>query len=206
MNVTDMILVTENHKGREKNSLMDFMDFLDFVVKESWLSLIELAEDMAALGRTCGGKEEWMESCFAENTTLFARYCADEKQLETFIRGGYNKDREWRFDEQGCSKECLDFLKTLGISTDGRLRQEYGVSGQMKELDAYHSRLRNRFNLFYTLSQNVLATDSIKSEAVKAMYEEFGTGRREVFINNLENGKYDPGFTHEARRQKERAI
>lgn len=79
MNITDMILVTENHKGSETNSVMDFMDFLEFTVKESWLSLKELAEDMVALGRTCGGKEKWMESCFAENTTLFARYCADEE-------------------------------------------------------------------------------------------------------------------------------
>lgn len=206
MNITDMILVTENHKGSETNSLMDLLDFIDFAVKESWLSLKELAEDMATLGITCGGKEKWMESCFAENTTLFARYCADEKQLEAFLRGGYNTDKEWRFDEQRCSEECLDCLKLLGISTDDRLRLEYGESGQMKELDACRSRLRNKFNLFYTLSQNALATDSIKSEAVKAMYEEFGTGRQEVFIKNLESGKYDPGFTHEAKQRKERTV
>ena len=29
------------------------------------------------------------------------------------------------------------------------------------------------------------------------MYEEFGTGRRELFLKNLEGGKYDPGFAHE---------
>ena len=49
MNVTDMILVMENHKGNETNSLMDLLDFIDFAVKESWLSLKELAEDMATL-------------------------------------------------------------------------------------------------------------------------------------------------------------
>ena len=206
MNITDMILVTEKHKGSEANSLMDLLDFIDFAVKESWLSLKELAEDMETLGRTCGGKEKWMESCFAENTTLFARYCADEKQLETFLRGGYNTDKEWRFDSQSSSEECLDCRKILRNSTNHSLRQEYGASGQMKEIDACRSRLRDKFNLFYTLSQNALATDSIKSEAVKAMYEEFGTGRQEVFINNLENGKYDPGFTHEAKQRKERAI
>ena len=204
MNVTDMILVMENHKGNETNSLMDLLDFIDFAVKESWLSLKELAEDMATLGMTCREKEKWMESCFAENTTLSARYCADEKQLEAFLRGGYNTDKEWKFDEQRCSEECLDFLKILGISTDDRLRLEYGESGQMKELDACRFRLRNKFSLFYTLSQNALAIDSIKSEAVKAMYEEFGTGRQEVFIKNLESGKYDPGFAHEKMQQRAR--
>lgn len=57
MNITDMILVTENHKGNETNSLMDLLDFIDFAVKESWLSLKELAEDMATLGMTCGKKK-----------------------------------------------------------------------------------------------------------------------------------------------------
>ena len=204
MNVTDMILVTENRKGSETNSLMDLLDFIDFAVKESWLSLKELAEDMATLGITCGGKEKWMESCFAENTTLFARYCADEKQLEAFLRGSYNPDKEWKFDEQRCSEKCLDCLKGLGISTDNRSGQEYGTNRQMKKLDEHHSRLQNQFNLFYTLSQNELATYSIKSEATKAMYEEFGTGRREVFQKNLESGKYDSGFAHEEKQQRAR--
>lgn len=204
MNITDMILVTENHKGSETNSLMDLLDFIDFTEKESWLSLKELAEDMATLGLTCGGKEKWMESCFAENTTLSARYCADEKQLEVFLQGGYNKDTEWKFDEQRCSENCLDCLKAMGISTDKRSGQEHGTPVQMKKLDEHRSRLQKQFNLFYTLSRNELATDSIKSEAAKAMYEEFGTGRRELFLKNLEGGKYDPDFAHEEKQQRAR--
>lgn len=206
MDITDMILITEKHNGSETNSLVDFMDFLEFTVKESWLSLKELAEDMAALGRTCGGKERWMESCFAENTTLLARYCADEKQLEAFLQGGYNTDKDWKFDEQKCSENCLDFLKTLGISTDKGVRQECGEHGQVKKLDEYRSRLRKQFYFFYTLSQNELATGCIRSEATKAMYEEFGTGRQEVFLGNLESGKYDSGFTHEEKQQRARTI
>lgn len=148
MNITDIILVTENYNGSETNFLMDFMDFLDFAVKESWLSLKELAEDMATLGMTCGEKEKWMESCFAENTTLSARYCADEKQLEAFLRGGYNTDKEWKFDEQRCFENCLNCLKTLGISTDKRSEQEYGTTRQMKELDEHRSRLQKTVQSF----------------------------------------------------------
>lgn len=204
MNVTDIILVTERYKESETNSLMDLMEFVELAEKKSWLSLKELAEDMAMLGRTCEGKEKWMESCFAENTTLFARYCADEKQLEVFLQGGYNTDKEWKFDEQRCSENCLDCLRAIGISTDKRLEQEYGMHGQMKKLDEHRSRLQKQFNLLYMLSQNELATGSVRSEATKAMYEEFGTGRRELFLKNLENGKYDSGFAYEQKQQRAR--
>lgn len=54
------------------------------------------------------------------------------------------------------------------------------------------------------LSQNELATGSVRSEATKAMYEEFGTGRSELFLKNLESGKYDPGFVHEQKQQRAR--
>ena len=73
MNVTDMILVTENRKGSETNSLMDLLDFIDFAVKESWLSLKELAEDMATLGITCGGKEKWMVELFCGEHDTFCK-------------------------------------------------------------------------------------------------------------------------------------
>ena len=52
MDIANIILVTENHNGSETNSLMDLLAFIDFAEKESWLSLKELAEDMAVLGRT----------------------------------------------------------------------------------------------------------------------------------------------------------
>ena len=74
----------------------------------------------------------------------------------------------------------------------------------MKELDEHHSRLQKQFNLFYTLSQNELATGCVRSEATKAMYEEFGTGRQDVFLKNLESGKYDSGFAHEEKQQRAR--
>lgn len=204
MHITDIILVTENHNGSERNMLMDFMDFLEFIDKDSWLSRKELAEDMATLGRTCGGKEKWLESYFAQDKGVCARYCADGAQMEVFLQGGYNTDKEWRFDKQNCSENCLDCLRKLGFRTDNRSQQENGTPGQMKKLEEHHSRLQNQFNLLYTLSQNELATGCVRSEATKAMYEEFGTGRREVFQKNLESGKYDSGFAHEEKQQRAR--
>ena len=60
--------------------------------------------------------------------------------------------------------------------------------------------------MFHALSQDELATDAIKSAAVDAMYEEFGTGREDVFEDRLEDGKYDAGFTHEYSQQRKRAM
>ena len=60
--------------------------------------------------------------------------------------------------------------------------------------------------MFHILSQDELATDSIKSAAVNAMYEEFGTGKTDTFEENLEDGKYDVGYVHEIKSKKERAI
>ncbi len=123
MKITDFILVIENKRGNEINSFMDIIDFLDFLEKDCWLSWKELAEDMAMLGRTLGEKEKWTESQVAADKKLFLRYCTDINQMETFLRGGYNMDKGWRFDWESCSKECLDYLKVQGVKTDSRVRK-----------------------------------------------------------------------------------
>ena len=73
MNITNIILVTENHNGSETNSLMDLLAFIDFAEKESWLSLKELAEDMAVLGRTCGGKRKVDGELFCGGHNTFCK-------------------------------------------------------------------------------------------------------------------------------------
>lgn len=303
MKITDMILVTENWKGAEINSLMDIRDYLELIDKDSWLSRKELAENMVELGKTLKDKDGWAEIYFAANKTVSARYCADEEQLGSFLRGNYNSmEQEWRFDEQHCSEVCLEQLKAIGMDKKGwitgaglhyekreaqfrqgqilhnfnnrdyrvleclsdknllvmdvksgaftvalgvnlyarcpkgaeptkqnsrigiewdhghylsakpseidfrRLKQEYGTPEPIKNLHDYRSYLRSQFYMFHILSQDELATDSIKSAAVNAMYEEFGTGKTDTFEENLEDGKYDAGYTHEKKQKKERAI
>ena len=51
MDLKDMILVTENYKGTEKNMLMTLEDYKKFVSIED---MSELAEHMLLLGRTRG--------------------------------------------------------------------------------------------------------------------------------------------------------
>lgn len=121
MEITDMILVTENYKGTETNYLMDVQDYLAFIEKDSDLSRSELAENMCELGRTLGAQKDWAEIYYAANKTVSARYCAAGWQLADFLQGDYNTDKGWRFDEKNSTRECLDSLKELGIGTNGRI-------------------------------------------------------------------------------------
>jgi hypothetical protein len=99
------------------------------------------------------------------------------------------------------------YLSSTPSAIDFRkIRQEYGTPEKIETVHDYRSHLRKQFYMFETLSQDELATDTIKSAAVKAMYEEFGTGREDVFEDNLEDGKYDAGFTGKNREEKVRAI
>ena len=58
MDLKDMILVTENYKGTEKNMLMTLEDYKKFVSIED---MSELAEHMLLLGRTLAEGEGFAE-------------------------------------------------------------------------------------------------------------------------------------------------
>lgn len=303
MEITDMILVTENWKGNESNFLVTCQDYLLLIGAEDFDTMSELADVMVELGRTLGKRDAWQETYVASNKTISARYCTDEKQLGQFLQGHYNnKEQKWRFDEVACSAACLEKLETIGMDTKGwntsegmhykkldshfeqgqiihnfnnhdyrvleclsernllvmdvnsgsftiaiganmyarhpsgkapneinsiigvewdhgiylaatpseidfrQIRQEYGTRKMIEDVYDYRSYLRSQFRMFHALSQDELATDAIKSAAVDAMYEEFGTGREDVFEDRLEDGKYDAGFTHEYSQQRKRAM
>lgn len=58
MNLTDIVLVTENDKGTETNMLMTVDDYKRFVdIKD----LSELSEQMLILGRTLGEADNYAE-------------------------------------------------------------------------------------------------------------------------------------------------
>jgi len=59
MDLKDMILVTENYKGTEKNMLMTLEDYKKFVSIED---MSELAEHMLLLGRTLAQGEGFLRS------------------------------------------------------------------------------------------------------------------------------------------------
>ena len=92
MDLKDMILVTENYKGTEKNMLMTLEDYKKFVSIED---MSELAEHMLLLGRTLARGEGFTEYYRAANVTVFAKFCSDDVELGRFLRGHYKNERNW---------------------------------------------------------------------------------------------------------------
>ena len=301
MDITDILLVIKNEKGTETNCLMTINDYKEFMNIEQMDSKEEIADHMLLLGRTVGEEHGWAEHYFASNKTVFAKYCMDEEMLENFLLGNFNeRDQIWRFDEESCSKECLDKLRQIGMDTKGwsrcvgfhyekveqeyhegeilknlnhrqyrimekfsprnlllmdiksgkflvgvnvatfarcpegepvtdnnkvvgiewghgvylpsalsainfrTLRQEYGEPERIENLADYRDMLRTRFNLYHGLSKDELACESIRAAATNAMYEEFGTGRPDTFIDHLEDGRYDGDFNRERTSHNDR--
>lgn len=108
MKITEIVLVTENWKGTEKNSLMTVEDYLKYLDLDKFDSRKDVAEAMLELGKTLGDEKEWSEHYFVANVTVFARFCTDDGQLAKFLGGFYNStDQQVLFDKSMCSGECL---------------------------------------------------------------------------------------------------
>lgn len=116
MNLTDIVLVTENDKGTETNMLMtvdDYKRFLD--IKD----LSDLSEQMLLLGRTLGEADNYAEYYRTANVTVYARLCRDDVQLGHFLQGIYNDSKEFRFDKEASSPECVVKMKEIGMTDRG---------------------------------------------------------------------------------------
>ncbi len=122
MKITEIVLVTENWKGTEKNCLMTAEDYLKYLDLDKFDSRKDVAEAMLELGKTFGDESEWSEHYFAANVTVYARFCTDDVQLAKFLGGFYNStDQQVSFDKGMCSGECLDKLSELGMDIKGRV-------------------------------------------------------------------------------------
>ena len=104
MDLKDMILVTENYKGTEKNMLMTLEDYKKFVSIED---MSELAEHMLLLGRTLAEGEGFAEHYRTANITVFAKFCSDDVERGRFLQGYYSDFQELYFDKAASSPECI---------------------------------------------------------------------------------------------------
>lgn len=165
MNINEMVLVIENDKGTEINSLMTVQDYRKFVNLEEMDTQAESADLMLALGRTLGEENSWAECYKAANHTIFAKYCVDENMLESFLLGDFNdRDQTWRFDESISSKECLDKLNQIGLDTRGwskgvgyhyeKREQEYRQGDVLRNLNHKYYRVMEKFS-----AKNLLLMD-----------------------------------------------
>lgn len=116
MDLKDMILVTENDRGTETNMLMTLDDYKSFIAVDD---MSELADNLLQLGRTLGKADNFTEYYRAANVTVSARFCLDDIQLGHFLQGLYNDCKEFRFDKEASSYECVAKLKEIGMTDKG---------------------------------------------------------------------------------------
>ena len=116
MDLKDMILVTENDRGTETNMLMTLDDYKSFIAVDD---MSELADHLLQLGRTLGEADNFTEYYRAANVTVSARFCLDDIQLGQFLQGFYNDSKEFRFDKEASSSECVAKLKEIGMTDKG---------------------------------------------------------------------------------------
>lgn len=116
MDLKDMILVTENDRGTETNMLMTLDDYKSFIAVDD---MSELADNLLQLGRTLGEADNFTEYYRAANVTVSARFCLDDIQLGHFLQGFYNDSKEFRFDKEASSYECVAKLKEIGMTDKG---------------------------------------------------------------------------------------
>lgn len=99
------------------------------------------------------------------------------------------------------------YLSATPSNIDFRyIRQEYGEPERIEGLSDYRNLLERKFKQYQKMIKDDLLSDDIKSSVTNAIYEEFGTGRADIFMEKLESGKYDVGFTEKKVTEKERVI
>ena len=124
MNLTDLILVIENDKGIEINSLMNFDDYMMQYGTRIEQTPMELARHTLTLEKTKQDAGMWAELYRAANKSVGARYCYGLDQLCNFLTGVHNDfHSEHYLDVTKCSKECLELLEEFGIEKSGYYRE-----------------------------------------------------------------------------------
>lgn len=114
MKLENMIMVVENCKGTETNYLLNFTDYMEMALKLCGEHAEDIAGVISSLYETKEDKREWNELYLAANKSIEAAFCREESQLREFLYGNFNGSK-WSFDEERCSKDCLDVLRMQNI-------------------------------------------------------------------------------------------
>ena len=127
MKIQDMVLVIENTKGREKNMLMTLKEYKEAYLFVSCLSREESAQALKELFDTklSAAGTGWAERYITANKSYYAKFCSGSDELQCFLHGSYNDDKEFRFDREESSRECMWALEEYNLDVNG------GVKGSM---------------------------------------------------------------------------
>ena len=121
MKIQDMILVIQNIKGSEKNMLMTLEEYKEAHLFVSSLSREESADALKELFDTkySGAGTVWAERYITANKSYHAKFCSSSDELQCFLHGSYNDDKEFRFDREESSRECMWALEEYNLDVNG---------------------------------------------------------------------------------------
>lgn len=121
MKAEDMVMVIENRKGHETNSLLTFDDFIKQHIvpfANDKLEAVFMARELMDIRSK--KIDSWADWYHSANQSFYARICANSQEISYFLCGTFNDDKNFRFDEDISSKECLEELRNRGMTTDGK--------------------------------------------------------------------------------------
>ena len=121
MKAEDMVMVIENRKGQETNSLLTFDDFIKQHIvpfANDKLEAVFMARELMDIRSK--KIDSWADWYHSANQSFYARICANSQEISYFLCGTFNDDKNFRFDEDISSKECLEELRSRGMTTDGK--------------------------------------------------------------------------------------
>lgn len=121
MKIQDMVLVISNIKGQETNMLMTLQEYKEAYLFVSSLSREESAELLKELGETkfAEAGKGWADCYITANKSYHAKFCSGSDELQCFLAGAYNDDKEFRFDKEESSVECMQALEEYNLAING---------------------------------------------------------------------------------------
>lgn len=121
MKIQDMILVIKNVKGKETNMLMTLEEYKEAYLFVSSLSREESAELLKGLFDTKFSEpgSGWAECYITANKSYYAKFCSGSDELQCFLLGTYNDDKNFQFDREESSQECMCALEEYNLNVNG---------------------------------------------------------------------------------------
>lgn len=186
MKLEDMIMVVENRKGTETNYLLNLTDYIGEVLKLWGENAEDMAGAIGSLYETKADRREWSDLYFAANKSIEAAFCREESQLREFLFGNFN-GRDWSFDAERCSKECLDVLRIYNLKTDGQFRSPNFHYERVERTfyagEMLHNLNGNDYHVLATLSPNNLLLAGLTDRQIIVgmgvqFYERYPEGER----------------------------
>ena len=205
MNYTDIVMVIENFKGREYNSILSEHDALGRILNKKYHTDLELAEFFSDLGKTKvgpdeSGRDSWATMYETANHSYSMSFCHGREELIGFLQGNFNDmENAWSFEQGECSLKCIRFLDNHKLSVTGELLglAEYSyrpVKHDFRQGEEFLNLNGNKYKVLQCLSSKNLLMMDLKSGQFAVG---IGTGMYEKRLKSDPDGEVMTGVEWE---------